>query len=125
MPKVSVILPTHNRRKALQRAIQSVLDQTCKDYELIVVNDGSTDDTAHYLSTLKIKTLRSIHLDRNRGGSIARNQGIDHSNGEYIAFLDDDDAWEPNKLELQVSMLSTGDAGLCAPGSTFFPRTGP
>lgn len=124
MPQVSVILPTHNRRKALQRAIQSVVDQTYSDYEIIVVNDGSTDDTADYLSTLKINTLRSIHSDRNSGGSIARNQGIDHSNGEYIAFLDDDDAWEPTKLEEQVPLLSTGGAGLCRTGFNLYSRDG-
>jgi glycosyltransferase involved in cell wall biosynthesis len=124
MPQVSVILPTHNRRVALQRAIQSVVDQTYSDYELIVVNDGSTDDTADYLSTLNIKTLRSIHCDRTSGGSFARNQGIDHSNGEYLAFLDDDDAWEPTKLEEQVSLLSTGDAGLCRTGFNLYSRDG-
>jgi glycosyltransferase involved in cell wall biosynthesis len=124
MPKVSVILPTHNRRHVLQRAVQSVLDQTYKDYEIIVVNDGSTDDTANYLSTLDSKTVRSIHSDRNIGGSHARNQGIDHSNGDYIAFLDDDDAWEPNKLEEQVSLLSTSGAGLCRTGFNLFSRNG-
>jgi glycosyltransferase involved in cell wall biosynthesis len=124
MPKVSVIIPTHNRRKALQRAIQSVLDQTYKDYEIIVVNDGSTDDTAHYLSTLEKKALRSIHGDRNSGGGFARNQGINQSNGEYIAFLDDDDAWEPAKLEEQVSLLTSSAAGLCRTGFNLFSRNG-
>jgi len=124
MPKVSIIIPTYNRRKALQRAIQSVLDQTFKDYEILVVNDNSTDDTADYLSTLKIKALRSIHLDRNQGGGFARNQGINESTGDYIAFLDDDDAWEPTKLEEQVSLLSTGGAGLCRTGFNLFAQDG-
>ena len=124
MPKVSIIIPTYNRRNALQRAIQSVLDQTFKDYEIIVVNDGSTDNTADYLSTIEHKALRSIHCDRNHGGGFARNQGIDQSTGEYTAFLDDDDAWEPVKLKEQVSLLSTEGAGLCHTGFNLFSEDG-
>jgi glycosyltransferase involved in cell wall biosynthesis len=124
MPKVSVIIPTYNRRMALLRAIQSVLDQTFKDYEIIVVNDHSTDDTEHYLSTLQVKDLHQIHLDRNNGGGFARNQGIDRSSGDYIAFLDDDDAWEPTKLEEQMTLLSSTGAGLCHTGFNLFSENG-
>ena len=103
MPKVSIIIPTYNRAGTIVRALESVLDQTFTNYEVIVIDDGSTDNTrlalAPYLSKIKY-----IYQD-NRGVSSARNRGIRESKEELIAFLDSDDVWLPRKLEKQVEFL--------------------
>lgn len=95
----SVIIPTYNRGHTLARAIESVLAQTVRDYEIIVVDDGSTDDTAELLEEYRVKILR---FEQNGGVAKARNRGVSAANGEWIAFLDSDDWWEPNKLQLQM-----------------------
>lgn len=105
MPRVSTIIPTYNRADILDRAIDSVLGQTFEDLELIVVDDGSTDDTAELIAEYDDPRLTFIEHDENRGGSVARNTGIEHASGDYFAFLDSDDAWRPRKLELQVAEL--------------------
>jgi glycosyltransferase involved in cell wall biosynthesis len=103
MPRVSVIIPTYNRVSLLPRAINSVLAQTYHDVEIIVVDDGSTDNTIDVLESYgdQIICVRQANQER----SIARNQGIDQSSGQYIAFLDDDDWWHPEKLSKQISTL--------------------
>lgn len=103
MPKVSVIIPSYNRAKLLGRAIDSVLHQTFSDYEIIVVDDGSKDNTKDVLKAYdgKIKYI----YQANRGISGARNQGIKEARGEYIAFLDSDDSWIPEKLAEQIKVL--------------------
>ncbi len=100
MPAVSVIIPTYNRAHVLGRAIRSVLAQSYCDFELIVVDDGSTDDTA----TLPECIHERVTLVRqdNRGVSAARNTGIRYSRGRLLAFLDSDDEWLPDKLARQV-----------------------
>lgn len=111
MPKVSVILPAYNGEKFITAAIDSVLGQTYKDYEVIVVNDGSNDRTAEILSGYggKIKVI----TQENGGIAKARNVAIDCSEGEYLAFLDQDDTWMPEKLECQVPLLEQDkDLGL-------------
>ena len=110
MAKVSVIVPTHNRADYLSAAIESVLEQTFQDFELLVVDDASTDTTAALVSSFSDSRIKFIRLDMNRGGSAARNQGILSSRCDYIAFLDDDDAWTPEKLELQVELLDRAPA---------------
>ncbi|NTV97592.1 MAG: glycosyltransferase family 2 protein [Chlorobiaceae bacterium] len=89
---ISVVIPLYNKRDSVRRAIQSVLNQTFKPLEIIVVDDGSTDDSAHVVRSLGIKNLRLIHQD-NAGVSSARNTGIKSAEGEWIAFLDADDEW--------------------------------
>jgi glycosyltransferase involved in cell wall biosynthesis len=112
MPKVSVILPTYNYGCFLGEAIQSVLDQTFEDFELIVVDDGSTDNTREVVHSFTDPRLRCIYKE-NGGESSAYNVGIHASRGEYIAFLDSDDTWLPQKLELQVkAMDSAPQAGI-------------
>ena len=103
-PTVSVIIPTYNRAHLVGRAIQSVLNQTYQDFELIVVDDGSTDNTDEVIKEFQQKDNRIIYLkhDRNKGGSAARNTGIKASKGEYIAFQDSDDEWLSDKLKKQV-----------------------
>lgn len=105
MPKVSVIIPTYNRAARISRAINSVLSQTFNDYEIIIVDDGSTDDTAQVLKQFngKIKYI----FQENQGSAVARNRGIQEARGEYIAFLDSDDFWVPEKLTEQVRILES------------------
>jgi len=100
MISVSVIIPTFNRDRMITEAIDSVLSQTMEDYELIVVDDGSTDNTPNILKSYG-KHITSIH-QKNRGVSAARNTGIRASSGALIAFLDSDDRWLPDKLAVQT-----------------------
>jgi glycosyltransferase involved in cell wall biosynthesis len=102
-PVVSVIIPTYNRAHLLCRAMQSVLNQTYLDFELIIVDDGSTDNTDKIIKEFQEhdKRIKYIRHEKNKGGSAARNSGIKISRGEYIAFLDSDDEWLPRKMEKQ------------------------
>lgn len=103
---VSVIIPTHNRVKLLFRAIESVINQTYNDIEIIVVSDGSTDDTDVFMQRyLDNSRVKYISYSPARGGNYARNKGIEAAEGEYIAFLDDDDEWIPTKIEKQVALM--------------------
>lgn len=101
MPYVSVIIPTYNRAPVLERAVRSVLGQTFRDFELIVVDDGSQDATPELLNRYDGK-LRAI-VQENRGVSAARNAGLAVAGGELAAFLDSDDEWLPEKLSRQVA----------------------
>jgi cellulose synthase/poly-beta-1,6-N-acetylglucosamine synthase-like glycosyltransferase len=100
---VSVILPTHNRARLLQRAVASIEAQTFRDFELIVIDDGSGDRTAETLASLA-GTVNRISQSH-RGVSAARNAGLAHATGELIAFLDDDDRWLPDHLSVVVTLL--------------------
>ena len=121
MPTVSVIIPTCNRVDSLKQAVDSALNQTYRDFEIVVVNDGSTDRTSEYLSALNNPLLRYCEFAENRGGSSARNEGINKARGSLVAFLDDDDCWEPSKLEEQVNAMNRENADLCYTG--VFKRT--
>ncbi|GBD39772.1 UDP-Glc:alpha-D-GlcNAc-diphosphoundecaprenol beta-1,3-glucosyltransferase WfgD [bacterium HR37] len=106
MPEVSVIIPTYNRAGFLRSAIRSVLNQTFQDFEIIVVDDGSIDCSAkEVVNEFRDPRIRYIRHEVNRGGSAARNTGIKASRGRYIAFLDDDDEWLPEKLQKQIEVL--------------------
>ncbi len=104
MPKVSVIIPTYNRLSMLKEAVASVLAQNFEDMELLVVDDGSTDGTAEEMKRYggRVKLLQ--HL-ASKGVSAARNKGILHARGKYIAFLDSDDLWVKGKLKIQTAFL--------------------
>ncbi len=104
MPVVSVIIPTFNRREYVQEAIDSVLAQTYTDYEIIVIDDGSTDGTGEALRE-RYGNRVIYEWQENQGESVARNRGIALAQGEYIAFLDSDDLWLPEKLAKQVAYL--------------------
>ncbi len=104
MPAISVIVPAYNADRTILETIASVQKQTLSDFELIVINDGSTDRTLELLSTVKDPRLK-VFSYKNGGLPVARNRGISHANGEFIAFLDADDLWTPDKLELQVAAL--------------------
>lgn len=103
MEKVSVILPTYNSEKYLCDAIESVLNQTYRDLELIIVNDGSTDGSELIIKAYQSKYSNIIYLKQtNKGHAGARNTGIQAATGTYIAFIDSDDIWLPEKLEEQI-----------------------
>tara|TARA_B100000989_G_scaffold200473_1_gene151550 strand:- start:12743 stop:13630 length:888 start_codon:yes stop_codon:yes gene_type:complete len=104
---VSVIIPTHNRLKMLKRAVTSVLAQTYKNYEIIIVSDGSTDGTNNFLSNNKTPKVKYFISETSRGASAARNVGLKEVNGNYIAFLDDDDEWFPYHLEVLVKKIKS------------------
>ena len=104
-PIVSVIIPTYNRGDTIERAIDSVLKQSFKQFELIVVDDGSTDNTAKLLDSYSASRLKYIKFDINRGANTARNVGIRESNGSYISFLDSDDEFLPDHLETVINSL--------------------
>lgn len=106
-PKVSVIIPTYNRADLLPRAINSVLNQTFKDFELIVVDDGSTDNTKELISDFQKKDNRIQYIWQENSGAPAKpkNTGIKNSKGEFLAFLDSDDEWLPEKLEKQLKLF--------------------
>lgn len=109
MPRVSVIIPTYDRADVIGRAVESVLEQTLDDLELVVVDDGSTDATPNVLAKIDDDRLTYLQHDENQGGSAARNTGIEYASGDYLAFLDSDDAWRPEKLEKQLATLEGRD----------------
>ena len=112
-PLVSVVIPSFNRLDYLLRAIESVLNQTYSKTEIIVVNDGSTEEG--YLEHKYIKDIKQINLEQNQkningfGPGNIRNFGINKASGEWIAFLDDDDLWLKDKLEIQLNHLKGTD----------------
>ena len=106
-PLVSVIIPTYNRTNLIGGAIQSVLNQTFQDFEIIVIDDGSTDNTEETVNSFNNIKIRYISHSNNRGVSAARNTGIRASRGEYIALLDSDDEWLPGKLDKQIKVLQS------------------
>lgn len=117
---ISVVIPTHNRCNIVGRSIDSVLNQTYDDIEVIVVSDGSTDDTDAVVSKYENSDHRVKYVSYTpaRGGNYARNLGISRSSGEYVAFLDDDDTWYPEKLEKQLKVLEENPlVGLVYTGS--------
>jgi glycosyltransferase involved in cell wall biosynthesis len=110
MPLVSVIIPTYRRSNLLGTAIRSVLNQTFQDFEIVVVDDNSQDDTEEVVRSFGGRKIRYIAHQTNLGCGGARNTGIRNSNSELVAFLDDDDEWLPDKLEEQISVLDHSGA---------------
>jgi glycosyltransferase involved in cell wall biosynthesis len=103
---VSVVIPAYNAASFIERTINSVLSQTYQNFEILVINDGSKDNTLEVIQKLSQKDPRIKVLDKkNSGVSDTRNLGIEMSKGDFIAFLDADDIWLPNKLEIQVSLM--------------------
>ena len=106
MPKFSIIVPLYNKAAFVEETLKRILSQTEKDYEVIIVNDASTDDSVERVQQLQITTLKWVEHTSNRGLAAARNSGIQAASGEYITFLDADDVWEPNFLK-QISRLQS------------------
>ncbi len=105
-PLISVVIPAYNAEKTIRETIESVLNQTFHDFELIVVNDGSQDSTLDIVSSIKDPRLQVLSYE-NGGISISRNRGIEEACGEFISFIDADDLWTPDKLEAQLKALQT------------------
>lgn len=105
-PTVSVILPTHNRARTLPRAIHSVLNQSYRDLELIIVDDASADDTKQIVRAIDDPRIRYLRHEKNRGAPAARNLGASEARGRFIAFQDSDDDWLTGKLEKQMAALA-------------------
>lgn len=109
----SVIIPVYNRRQWVGRAIRSVLEQTYGDWELVVVDDASEDDSADFVAGEFGEAVDLIRMSENRGVSAARNRGIERARGEWLAFLDSDDEWLPQKLEKQRAELEQSPLLIC------------
>lgn len=109
---ISVIIPTYNRAEKTLRSLESVMNQTYRDLEIIVVDDGSTDNTDEVICTITDKRVRYIKHKTNMGGGTARNTGIINAHGEYIAFQDSDDVWYDNKLEVELNCLLSNNADI-------------
>lgn len=104
-PMVSIIVPVFNARNYIEETIRSVEEQTYTDWELILVDDGSTDGTREYLKSVESSKMRIFFLKENMGTANARNKGIVEAEGKYISFIDADDLWRKDKLEKQVSFM--------------------
>jgi len=101
---VSVVIPAYNSEKYIDKAINSVLNQTYQDFEIIIIDDGSVDNTRQIIENTNDSRIKYIYQE-NSGPAAARNNGIKNASGEYIAFLDSDDVWLPEKLEKQIKIL--------------------
>lgn len=123
---VSIVMPTYNRETLLPVAIESVLAQTYHNFELIIVDDGSKDATQELVASYMEKDSRIRYLyQENQGQSTARNYGIECSQGEYIAFLDSDNIWEPNRLKEGTDVLAQNSkVGLCYANVIFIDAKG-
>jgi glycosyltransferase involved in cell wall biosynthesis len=120
VPRVSVVIPVFNRVDLMRRTLDSVVGQTIDDYEIIVVDDGSTDGSAELVESFAIDRVRLIRSPQNRGAAAARNVGISAASGRWIAFLDSDDYWEPAKLERQLAALDQAPAEFMACATGFY-----
>ena len=119
-PLVSVVIPAYNRAHTILRALDAVLIQTFRDFELIVVDDGSGDHTAEIVRQRADPRVRVISHDVNRGAAAARNTGVRNASGKYAAFCDSDDEWLPEKLAEQLALLSGAKAALKACTTGFY-----
>lgn len=120
-PKISVILCTYNRKNFLQRSVESIINQTFKDIELILINNGSTDGTAEICQkyALQDKRVKLINISCNQGPSPGRNKGLDKAKGDYITFVDDDDYCEPEMLEFLWNLKNNRNADIAICGSWY------
>lgn len=108
---VSIIVPLYNAEKFIWETVQSVINQTYKDFELLLVDDCSTDRSLAAAEAINDSRVRVIRQERNAGAYAARNRGLSEAKGRYIAFLDADDKWEPTKLEDTLKFMEEKDAG--------------
>lgn len=109
IPKVSVIMPAYNAERTITEAVNSVLNQTFSDLELIICDDASTDHTASLLNSYHEKRLKVIHNEINCGAGVSRDNAIEQAKGDWIAFIDADDAWTPDRLEVLLNAVKHSD----------------
>jgi glycosyltransferase involved in cell wall biosynthesis len=108
-PLISVVIPTYNRADMILRSLDSMKRQTYQNFEILIVDDASTDNTAEVIKEYNYDKIKYIRLDRNVGQSCARNIAIREASGEYIGFLDSDDEWLPNKIEKQLELFNSSN----------------
>lgn len=121
---ISIIVPVYNAEKYIEETINSVLNQTYTDFELILVDDVSKDKSVEKIEAFKDSRVRLIKLPINAGAYAARNKGLEEAKGEYIAFLDADDLWEPDKLKLEYEFMREENAGFVFTGYEFADSDG-
>ncbi len=121
-PRISVVIPTYNRARYVAEAVESVFAQTFKDYEVIVVDDGSTDNTKEVLDPY-MGRIRYVRQE-NRGVGAARNRGISEARGEFVAFLDSDDVWEVEALETFLATFQEEDVAIVASANRLIENNG-
>ena len=123
---ISIIMAVYNAEKTVEYAIDSVLNQTYPNFELLVINDCSTDGTAELVSSIMAKDcrVRLISNEKNSGVSCTRKNGLNEAKGSWIAILDSDDAWAPEKLEKQIALQKKMNAELLFTGSAFMDSDG-
>ncbi|MFL0492462.1 MULTISPECIES: glycosyltransferase family 2 protein [unclassified Bacillus (in: firmicutes)] len=124
---VSVIIPLYNAEKYIEETMESILNQTYKNIEIVVVDDGSKDHSASIVKNIEKKYPEQIKyiLQENQGVSVARNTGIENASGEYISFLDSDDLWHPTKIEKQMESMHKNNMNACYCGyMNFYEETG-
>lgn len=121
---ISIVVPVYNCEKFIEETITSVLNQTYKDFELILVNDCSTDKSVDKIKSFSDARIRLIEQETNQGAYAARNKGVKEARGRYIAFLDADDIWEPVKLEHELTFMKEEDAGFVFSGYEFADEKG-
>jgi len=105
MKKVSIIIPVYNSEKYIKECLDSIINQTYKNLEIIIVNDVSTDNSINIIKQFKDKRIKIVNLNYNSGVAIARNRGIEEATGDYICFIDSDDYWDLTKIEKQVNFI--------------------
>ena len=121
---VSIIVPVYNAEKYIQDTIKTVEDQTYKNWELILVNDCSTDKSEELIKSQIDEKIKLINLEKNSGAAIARNTGIKNARGKYIAFLDADDLWSKHKLEKQIKFMQKNNYDFTFTGYEFADENG-
>ncbi|MBB6449892.1 teichuronic acid biosynthesis glycosyltransferase TuaG [Geomicrobium halophilum] len=121
---VSIITPTYNSADFIQETINSVLNQTYQKWELIIVDDCSTDNTLSLIQSYNDARISYYKLKRNSGAAVARNTAIQYSQGDFLAFLDSDDLWEENKLKEQIQFMKENDVGFTFTGYRIIKEDG-
>lgn len=113
-PLISIVVPVYNASKYIGKTIESVLAQTYKEWELLLVNDCSTDNSVEVISAyLSDKRIKLITQDKNMGAAKARNRGIDEANGQVLAYIDADDLWHEDKLKKELAFMKANDVAFC------------
>ena len=112
-PLISIITPTYNSEHFIQQTIDSIIRQTYKNWELILVDDASTDSTIEIINKHVSSNIILIRNESNQGAGVTRNKGINVAKGEYITFLDADDLWKPEKLETQINLMIANNIDVC------------
>lgn len=120
---VSIVIPVYNAEKCISDTVASIRSQTYKDWEIILVDDGSTDRSLDIMKTLECDNIKVLSCGKG-SAAIARNRGIDEASGRYIAFLDADDLWYPDKLEKQIAFMEKNDAAFSFTGYEFADEYG-